>query len=348
MNYEEFSEAELQPMSLADIYSFIDHWHNAVREELQAESEKVQLGSLAEYLKEQVKSNHAIRTLATSPLLCAMLCALNRERRQHLPENRIELYRACSILLLDRRDKERQVDLRDYPVLNSSQKFRLLGDLAYSMLKENLSEIAVQLVDERFARKLVNMPNVPPDASAAKIRRMFVERAGIIRELADGRIDFTHRTFQEFFAAQAICDAADIDVMLANAANDQWREVIVLVCGLVSKVLCEHIIISLINRGDQETEKGRRYQLHLLAVSCMETVIEIDAQVKSEVNKRLSQLVPPKDMADARALAAAGELAIKHLANKRKISPAAAASCIGNYWRRGSIECVGRICQCHP
>ena len=328
MNHEEFREAELQPLGLADIYSFIDHWHNAVREELQENLEKAQLEPLAEYLKEQVKSNRTLCTLATSPLLCAMLCALNRERRYHLPHNLIELYHACCVLLLERRDKERRVDLSGYPALNNSQMFRLLEDLAYSMLKETRSEIAVPLVDERFARKLANMPNIPPDASGDRTRRLFVERADIIREPVAGYIVFTHRTFQEFFAAKVACDATNVDELLANALDDQWREVIVLACGLASKEISEKIIMALINRGDQEIEKGRRYQLHLLAVSCMETAIETEPGVKEEVNKRLSRLGPPTDMADARALAAAGELAVKHLAKKRRLSPASTAACV--------------------
>src|SRR6266568_6021633 len=82
MNREAFSDAELQPMGLTDIFSFIEHWHAAVREELEREADKNDLGSLAEYLKEQIKRRHPIRLLAASPLLCAMLCALNRDRKK--------------------------------------------------------------------------------------------------------------------------------------------------------------------------------------------------------------------------------------------------------------------------
>jgi predicted NACHT family NTPase len=114
MSHEALSDAELQPMKLTDIYSFIDHWHKAVREELQSDHEKGELGLLGEHLKGEVKRVRTIRALATNPLLCAMLCALNRERRRQLPVSRVELYRACCSMLLERRDKDSQVDLRDY------------------------------------------------------------------------------------------------------------------------------------------------------------------------------------------------------------------------------------------
>ena len=48
MYHEGFSEAELQPMELSDIRAFIDHWHDAVAEELQDEQEKAKLPSFAE------------------------------------------------------------------------------------------------------------------------------------------------------------------------------------------------------------------------------------------------------------------------------------------------------------
>ncbi len=74
-----------------------------------------------------------------------MLCALNRDRRQQLPADRIELYEACCLLLLERRDKERKVDLSEYPVLSYRQKRLLLEDLAYWMMKNNYSEAALVL-----------------------------------------------------------------------------------------------------------------------------------------------------------------------------------------------------------
>src|SRR5450755_1167777 len=319
MNHQDFSTAELQPMDLEGIYSFIDHWHKAVREELLSNDDKDELQLLAQHLKYQVRRTRSIRTLATNPLLCAMFCALNRERRQQLPVNRIELYQACISLLLERRDKESQVDLRSYPILNLSQKLRLLGDLAYWMLKENFSEAATSVIDVSFTHKLANMHGLPLDVTGEKVRKFFIERTSIIHEPITGQVDFTHKTFQEFFAAQAALDVNDIEVLIKNAHNDQWHEVIVLAAGLASKAVCEQIVQGLIKRGDKEKELS--YQLHLLAVACLETAIELGLETKQAVDTRLGKLVPPKDTTDAQALAAAGDLAVKHLANRGYSTP---------------------------
>lgn len=326
MDHEGLSDAELQPMELIDIFAFIDHWHEAVREELHTDEEKRELAPLAEHLKEQVRHSHAIRTLATSPLLCAMLCALNRDRRRQLPVNRIELYKACCALLLERRDKDSHVDLSDYPALNYGQKQRLLEDLAYWMIQGDLSEADLVVVDERFTYKLAQMPGVSQEVTGTQVRRLLVERAGIIREPVASRIDFTHRTFQEFFAAQAALDAMDIELLVTNAHNEQWREVIILAAGLASRGQCTQLVSGLIKRGDED--HWHRYQLHLIAVSCLETAIELEPQVKAEVEKRLSKLVPPGNMTDAKALAAAGELAVKYLTKKARYTGAICAACV--------------------
>ena len=315
MNHEDFEDAMLQEMELPDIFVFINHWHAAIKQELFTEEEKKELGPLRDHLKDRLTYTPALHNLATNPLLCAMLCALNRERRQQLPVNRIELYEACCSLLLERREKESRIDVSDYPMLNYGQKRRFLEDLAYWMTKGNLSEAERSAVDERFARKLINMPNVPSDTTGKVVCKLLVERSGIIREPVINKIDYTHRTFQEFFAAQAAVNSEDIEQLVANAHNDQWREVVVLAAGLApSQALCEQLVDGLIKRGDEEKEYS--YQIHLIAVSCLETAIELGPEIRAKVEKRLSELVPPKSMTEAKALAAAGDLAVPYLTNE--------------------------------
>jgi len=326
MESEGFDDAELQPMELPDIYAFIEHWHDAVREELQDEEEKTELSELANNLKDAVRSNRPIRSLATSPMLCAMLCALHRDRRQQLPSDRIELYEACSYMLLERRDIERRVELRDYPHLSYRQKRALLEDFAYWMMTNNWPMVPVERADNRLGRKLENMALDTKDVTAHDVRRLFIERSGIIREPIVERIDFTHRTFQEFLAAQAALDEGDIGVLVSYAHDDQWREVIILAAGLASTKVREELISGLIHRGDKETH--RRHQLHLLAVACLETSVELGPIVRQEVQKRLGKLVPPKNITEAKALASAGELAAPYLKYDKSHKFAIAAACV--------------------
>jgi len=146
-----------------------------------------------------------------------------------------------------------------------------------------------------------------------------------------GLIDFAHRTFQEFFAAHVVVYSRDMKQLIGHAHEDLWREVIILVAGLASQTFCEQLVNGLIKRGDEE--KSHRYQLHLLAVSCLETTIELGPEVRADVEKRLGQLVPPRTMTDAKSLAVAGELAVRYLDKKRlmkkgKLSSTTCAACV--------------------
>lgn len=323
-----FELAELQPMKLPDIHTFIDHWHAAIAEQLTDEEEKAEQPSLVKHLKEEVQRSRAKRNLAMTPLLCAMLCALNRERRQNLPSDRIELYEASCQMLIERRDKERRIPLTDYPAhaLTYRQKRSLLEDLAYWLMKNGWSEVEAHRADERFARKLMSMHNIPPNISGIDIRRLFLERTGIVREAVAGRISFTHRTFQEFLAAQSALDEGDIGVLVEHAHNDQWWETIILASGLATKNDREELLLGLIGRGD--AEKENRYPLHMLAVACLETSIELGPVLKRDIEQCLSELVPPKNMAEAIALTKAGELALPYLAYNKQYPSSTATACI--------------------
>ncbi|MFA6545396.1 MAG: NACHT domain-containing protein [Limisphaerales bacterium] len=326
MDGEGFGDAELQPMELPDIYSFIEHWHSAVREELQDEAQIQELAGIQENLKSVVRNTPAIRSLTTNPLLCAMLCALNRDRRQNLPSDRIELYEACCHMLAERRDKERQVTLQDYPQLSYRQKRPLLEDLAYWLITNDWSVVPRAQAEERLTKRLANMQGLPHGLTGTDVMRLFIDRTGLLREPQPNHVDFTHRTFQEFFAARAALDEGDVGVLVKEADEDMWREMIILAAGLASQKTREEIIKGLIARGDNEDPL--RHSMHLLAVSCLETSVALDPEVLRAVEARLQKLVPPNNMSEAWGLASAGDLAVPHLQLNRRFYAIQKAFCI--------------------
>jgi hypothetical protein len=63
--------------------------------------------------------------------MCALVCALHRDRRGHLPHSRMELYQAALSMLLVRRDRERSIDVPEGIQLTEHQPhvFSCGGDL---------------------------------------------------------------------------------------------------------------------------------------------------------------------------------------------------------------------------
>jgi len=336
---EGFSDAALQPMQLPDILAFVKHWHEAVGAELPDQVEKDALLPLAANVSKVIRSSGQISNLATSPLLCAMICALHRDRRKQIPSDRVDLYEACTRMLIERRDLERGIELGDYLHLTYRQKSVLLRDLAYWFLNNAWSAVSVERAEERVNKKLINMTDVPREASGTEVIRLFVDRSGMIRKPLPDQIDFTHRTFQEFLAAQEALAEGDIGVLIKNAHDDQWRETVILATGLANNRDREEMIKGLIKRGDKE----RNSQLYLLAMACIDASVELVEELKRLAQQRLSKLVPPRSPDEVNALASAGELAVPYLSGFVTAEPSIVSLCIRTLAKIGGSAALDAI-----
>lgn len=305
---EGFVAAELEPMGVADIESFIRHWHDAAREEAGEEADRLELDRLQSKLIAAVKSSRPIRGLATSPLLCAMLCALNRDRRSQLPDDRQELYRIALETLLDRRDVERE--LPSFRGLGFRPKVLLLAHLAYWLMDHGRTDVSRSQAQVLVGDRAGEMAGI--DGNQAAVFDFLLERSGLLREPIAGRIDFIHRTFQEYLAAFEVVDRDATEHLVGVAHLDQWREVVILAAGQARRGQREALIEGLLDRGD--AEQAQRSRLHLLAVACLENSPELSSELVERLQSTLRRLVPPTTMTQAKALASAGELAVPLLA----------------------------------
>ncbi|MGW1073840.1 NACHT domain-containing protein [Streptomyces sp. NPDC002537] len=299
-----FTELELMPMSRADVAAFIDRWHTAAG---QAENE--QLRAFRDALTKAVVAKPDLGRLATNPLMCALICALNRSRRGNLPQGRMELYRAALELLLVRRDRERDVVIgTDGPELEHAQQTALLQKIAYWLIRNGRSEIewdkAVQIIEHA----LPAMPVVAARGDAESILRHLVLRSGLLRRPTGETLDFIHRTFQDYLGAQAAIEDWDFDVLVNHAHDDQWEDVLRMAVGHASPKARAELLGMMLRRAAQMAEHGPR--LRLLAAACLEHATELDPAVRARVAEAALELVPPRNPEAAKELATAGRVII--------------------------------------
>lgn len=344
-----FEDAHLQPMDSAGIEAFIDHWHKAVAEEAEHEEEIPALQRLAENLKTTLRSNRGVRRLATNPLLCSVICALHRDTNEQLPEDRLELYERCCSMLLERRDPESGLRITGYPRLSYRQKRSLLDDLAYWMLKNNWSEIPVTAARDRLEKRLEAFR--PDERDGAPLNgqsalRFFVERSGILREPLPGRLDFAHRTFQEFMAANAVVGEGDVGVLLSNATDPQWREVVILGAALARQAERATLIRSLLMRKGDGDLMADRAPFLLLAAACLDASVDVDNDIRAEVESRLGELFPPRSLSEAMIIAdAAGEMAVPFLRRTGRTNARQSAACVRGLSIIGSPDAIQAIAE---
>ncbi|WP_158841957.1 NACHT domain-containing protein [Saccharothrix deserti] len=319
---DEFSVASLQPMTPADVRVFVERWHDAMRTQLADEQARAQLAGYRARLLEQFAARHHLRRLAGYPLLCALLCALHRDRRGHLPDSRMELYDTALQMLLERRDAERSIE--SLPGLSRTRRILLLGDLAYWFIRNDLTDAPVSRAVGQIERRLTSMPEV--EASAEDVYRHLLERSGLLREPVEGRVDFVHRTFQEYLAAGAAIDMDDVGTLVSHAHLDQWHEVVVMAAGHASRSRRDELLDRILTRGDET--KVLRGTLHLLAVACQETAPELTPEIRERIHTRAARLLPPPSVAAAKSFASAGAFVLDLLAASKPRTEAEVAATI--------------------
>lgn len=307
-----FTAAEVEPMSWPDVREFVQHWHDAFRAESGETDRLAQLAASEAGLLESLNARRHLRSLATSPLLCALLCVLNLDRRAQLPDERMELYGTALDMLLERRDVERLIAPGEI-TLSKTIKRLLLEDLAYWLIRSGWSDAPRDRVIERVARGLAAMPRAGTDDGGAATD-MLIVRSGLIREPVTGRIDFIHRTFEEYLAASAAVSEDQIGELVRNAHDDQWREVIVMAAGHAQPRQREELLRGILTRA--EAEPPRRQFLQTLAVACLETSPQLDPELHDQIQVVAELLLPPKGIRQAEILARIGEPLLDLLAER--------------------------------
>jgi hypothetical protein len=314
-----FDDTQLQPMERQQVEALIDQWHAAARKQLTDEEILANLDGYQESLKRVIQSDRAIRNLATTPLLCAMLCLLNVDRRTRIPKDRMALYR-IALETLGRREAERETDRAGGLELTERQRELAIEELAAWLIRNDRSDATRAEAEGVVADKL------PQLASRKKqVVQYLLERSGLLREPVVNRIDFIHRTFQEYLAAKRIIAAHDIGMLLAHAHEPTWREVVILATGHASDG-CEAILNGLLERANREPK--HRHYLSFLAVSCLETATAFSDQIRRAIQDRLAELVPPKNITEAKALASAGEIALPYLVDHGRVKAQYVAACV--------------------
>ncbi|MEU7277976.1 NACHT domain-containing protein [Streptomyces sp. NPDC045431] len=317
-----FTARSLLPMDREDIRAFVAHWHASARLEGPAEAEL--LDTYEQSLLQAVTTRRDLGRLATNPLMCALLCALNRDRRMHLPRARKELYDAALDMLLVRRDMEREIGCVEGVALSREEQTALLQRLAYWLVRNGQAEAARAEAVEMVGEWLTAMPQVTagPDAVFAHL----LIRSGLLREPVPGSVDFVHRTFQDYLGAKAAVETRDFGVLVRHADDDQWDDVVRMAVGHARVEERARLLRQLLKRADRAPRL--RHRLVLLAAACLEHAPELDPAVRAEVETRARELVPPRSLADAEELAKVGELVLELLPGPEGLEEQAAAAVV--------------------
>jgi hypothetical protein len=347
----DFVRVELQPMSPPKIRAFIERWHDAMHVELVDPQERERLSSDQAALLATLETDRHLRALCINPLLCALVCALSRERHGHLPQNRMGVYRGALEMLLDMRDQERGI--ADALSLSVDAKATLLEDLAIYMVRNSLSDAPAERVREQLGRSLRTLRDV--DSSPDKVLQHLLERSGLIRSPAVDRIDFIHRSFQEYLAGKAAIAQDEIGYLLEHAHDDQFKDVIIMAVGHANPGQADELLNGLMSRisaGVADDVDGivRLNRLKLLTIACLQTALRIEPELRLSIENMAREFLPPESYELAPALASAGDIILDLMMERPPITSNQAsvairiASLIGGH---EALALISRIAPMH-
>ena len=194
---EDFTALHLDRMTPPDLAAFVRQWHEAVRElgdELPCGVDE--LPRYEQSLLNSLKDRAHLQSLAGTPLLAAMLCAMHLNRGSQLPRDRMELYRNALHTLVHDRDADRNVP----SALNSKLS---LGDKLVVLRIWHGACRTTTAARSPWTRRPSMSPRNSRDAAPGGTGRPWGPgtATGPLRHPplpVEGRLDFVHRTFQEY------------------------------------------------------------------------------------------------------------------------------------------------------
>ncbi len=312
---EGFNELTLAPMNRDQVAAFISAWHAAARSD--EGSDHARLTGYRDRLLQSIPLYRELRGLATNPLMCGLICALNRDRSGSLPKGRHELYEAAMEMLLQRRDPERRVLHADEVRLQRSARERLLRKLAYRMLVEERSVLEEDAAVAEVARCLPAIPAAAGQGTPQQIFTHLLQRTGLLREQADGAVEFVHRTVQDYLAAKEAVERGDLTLLLDHAHEPDWEEVFRMAVAHARPDECAALLAGLIAPGRVGMQRNRR---RLLAAACLEHVTELDPETHARIRRETQHMVRPTSVAAARGLGWVGPIVLEMLPDPATVS----------------------------
>ncbi|MEU7037075.1 NACHT domain-containing protein [Streptomyces sp. NPDC046237] len=291
-----FTELTLSPMSTAGVTTFVRRWHQAAGPEA-APYEQPLLASL--------RTTPDVAQLATNPLMCGLICALHRSRRGFLPRGRKALYDAALSMLLSRRDRERDMGTPYGIELGEAPQIQLIQRIAYWLTLNGRTTM-----DRSHAESVVREA-VPAITEAAghdpgTVFTHLLHRSGLLREPTADTVDFVHRTFQDYLAAKALVERWDIGVLIQHAADDQWEDVIRMAVGHARPRECAEMFQELLKAVDAAPDRRTQLRVLVVAATALDHATEVAPEIRERILARTAEVVPPRDMHEARILGSAG------------------------------------------
>lgn len=286
---QDITVLEVQPFDHKQVKKFIHNWYLAT--EIRSQENTYDLGvkeeahQQAEDLVKRIQNSSPLASMAVNPLLLTMIATVHR-RGSALPGKRIELYKEICQVLLERRQRAKNISIPD--PLTASQKESVLKFLAVNLMQNKTRSFSLtpeinELLQSKLALVIIDAP------TSANFLKQMREVSGLLIAKEEGVYEFAHLSFQEYLASVEIKESYRESILI-RALQDLnqlswWAETIRLYCAqsdasnIIQAALKSHNIDSL-----------------SLSFDCLEEGLSVKPTVRNNLENLLKQGLESKNL----------------------------------------------------
>jgi predicted NACHT family NTPase len=210
--------------------------------------------------------------MAVNPLLLTMIATVHR-RGSALPGKRVELYKEICQVLLERRQRAKNMA----EALTATQKQSVLQVLAFKLMQQKTRDFKLSDGIDWITDKLADVANsgANPEEFIQQVRDV----SGLLVEKEVSVYEFAHLSFQEYLAAVQIKESNQENLLIRNINKSWWAETIRLYAAqsnasnLIRKVLAM---------------PSPSVEVMALAYDCLDEGLSVNPDVRQQLEQRLN------------------------------------------------------------
>ena len=273
---QEVTVLEVQPFNLKQMQQFISSWYLETevisRAGLDDRGVRAEAKQQADDLIKRIKNSKPLADMAVNPLLLTMIATVHR-RGSALPGKRVELYKEICQLLLEKRQRAKNIA----DAITATQKQSVLQVLAFELMQQKTRDFKLSDGIDWIKDKLVEVTvsGANPEGFIQQVRDV----SGLLVEKEVGVYEFAHLSFQEYLAAVQIKESNQENLLIGNINQSWWAETIRLYAAQSNASNLIRTVLAMSSPSIEELA---------LAYDCLEEGLSVNPDVRQQLEQRLN------------------------------------------------------------